>query len=209
MASGAVYNYSVFINCPFDARYARLFRAIVFSVLDSGFIPRCALEITDSSVERLSKILDLIGQCRLGIHDISRTNLDARTRLPRFNMPLELGMFLAAKHFGEAEQRQKVCIILDRDRYRYQKFLSDIAGKDIHAHSNRIASVIRIVRNWLSTHQKALTPGARVMFEKYTTFTRQLPKQCESMGPRSEELTFMDYKLLAEEWLDKYDAEAA
>ena len=41
---------------------------------------------------RLLKILCIIGECRLGIHDISRTELDAASGLPRFNMPLELGL---------------------------------------------------------------------------------------------------------------------
>ena len=48
-------------------------------------------------------------------------------------MPLELGIFLGAKRFGRAEQKGKVCLILDTERYRYQQFMSDIAGQDISA----------------------------------------------------------------------------
>ena len=56
--------------------------------------------------------------------------LDETNRLPRFNMPLELGLFLGAKSFSdEPRQKKKRCLILDSNPYRYQKFLSDIAGR--------------------------------------------------------------------------------
>ncbi len=84
------YSESVFINCLFDSAYAELFRAIVFTVIDCGFTPRCALEISNSAQTRLHKILDLIEECKLGIHDISRTENDAVNSLLRFIMPLEL-----------------------------------------------------------------------------------------------------------------------
>jgi hypothetical protein len=122
------YSINVFINCRFDAAYKPLFEALVFAITHCGFRPRCALEIDDGSQVRIDKIFRVIEECRFGIHDLSRTELDTSSRLPRFNMPLELGMFLAAKRFGEARQRTKVCLILDRDSYRYQKFISDIRG---------------------------------------------------------------------------------
>jgi hypothetical protein len=40
-------NESVFINVPFDRAYQKLFHALVFSVHESGFIARCALEGDD------------------------------------------------------------------------------------------------------------------------------------------------------------------
>jgi len=56
---------------------------------DCGCVARCALEAYDSGDVRIEKILDIIDQCKLGIHDISRTELNEHS-LPRFNMPLEL-----------------------------------------------------------------------------------------------------------------------
>jgi hypothetical protein len=85
------YEKSVFINCPFDGAYKPIFEAIVFAVFDCGFQPRCALEADDAGQVRMEKIFDLIADCRLAINDLSRTDLDPATNLPRFNMPLELG----------------------------------------------------------------------------------------------------------------------
>ena len=92
---------SVFINCPFDRQYQPLFDAVVFCVVACGFEPRCTLELTDAGEVRIENIYRLIGQCNHSIHDISRTEVDDQPyQLPRFNMPLELGIFLGAKRFG-------------------------------------------------------------------------------------------------------------
>ncbi|MEA2337939.1 MAG: hypothetical protein QOE82_1946 [Thermoanaerobaculia bacterium] len=127
----ADYERSVFVNCPLDEQYRPLFEALVFAIQDCGYIARCALEVADASEVRIEKITRIIGDCRFGIHDISRTDTDSATGLPRFNMPLELGLFIGAKRFGRAEQKTKTCLILDIERYRYQKFISDIAGRTL------------------------------------------------------------------------------
>ena len=119
------YKDNVFFNCPFDAKYKPLFEATVFAVYDCGFVARCALEEDDGSQIRVQKIYSIISKCRLGIHDLSRVEISRSTRLPRFNMPLELGAFLGAKHFGIKEQKQKACLILEGIRSQVQADLND------------------------------------------------------------------------------------
>jgi hypothetical protein len=114
----ADYASQVFLNVPFDIKYKKLLAALVFAVHECGLVARCAMERDDGGEVRLSKIFDIIRECRFGIHDLSRTTLDTTNRLPRFNMPLELGVFLGARRFGATAQRKKTCLILDRDRYR-------------------------------------------------------------------------------------------
>lgn len=89
-------NPAVFINCPFDNDYQPLFDAMVFTILRCGFVPRCALELVDAAGTRIDKIVNIIRECPLGVHDISRTELDSGSHLPRFNMPFELGLFLGS-----------------------------------------------------------------------------------------------------------------
>ena len=79
------YDQNVFINCPFDSEYRAMMYAIVFVVHDCGFVVRSALERSDSSQVRVTRILDIIEECRLGIHDISRTELDSDNQLPRYS----------------------------------------------------------------------------------------------------------------------------
>src|SRR6476620_808951 len=160
----AKYNDSVFLNVPFDAKYRRLFDALAFAIYVCGFVARSALETEDSGEARVVKILNIIAQSRLGVHDISRAGIDRNTGLARFNMPLELGFFLGAKRYGTARDRKKRCLVIDRDRYRYRSFCSDISGQDIKAHGDDPNEAIRAVRNWLSAQRpKIVIPSGRNM----------------------------------------------
>ena len=197
------YEHGVFVNCPFDDEYRPLFEAVVYALHDCGYVAHSALEVTDASQVRIDKISSLIAACKFGLHDISRTELDATTGLPRFNMPLELGLFLGAKRFGTGKQKQKNCLVLDVDRYRYQKFISDIAGQDIVTHGGSPTEAIRIVRNWLSDAEPRVVkvPGGTVIARRYEQFRNDLPEMCARVGLVAEDLTFNDYVLQVEEWL--------
>jgi hypothetical protein len=92
-AKSAGYNDFIFINCPFDEEYIPLLHAIVFGIYRCGFVPQCAMGEDDGSDTRLDKIIRCIKNCRYGIHDISRIEVNVHN-LPRFNMPFELGIFL-------------------------------------------------------------------------------------------------------------------
>ncbi len=195
------YHLSVFINCPFDSAYIKLFRSIIFAVIHCGFRARCAQEIDDSSQVRIDKILKIVEACRYGIHDISRTELDRVSRLPRFNMPLELGLFLGAKQFGAPRQRMKSCLIFDRDPHRYQKYISDISGQDIKAHSKSEKQVIGLTRGWLSTTSRRVIPGGAHIYRRYRRFNAALPSLCRSLDLKTSEMTFNDFANIVTSWV--------
>lgn len=196
------YDDCVFINCPFTDDYQALFRALVFAVADCGFIPRCSLERSDSAETRIDKLIRIIGDCRYGVHDISATDLDPTNHLPRFNMPLELGLFLGARRFGSNKQKRKGALILDVERYRYQKYCSDIAGQDPRAHSGEPRQAVRCVRNWLRGERPGvLLPSGKRMFERYERFQGDLPVVSESLMLEPDDLQFNDLTSVVEEWL--------
>ncbi|MDQ6764721.1 MAG: hypothetical protein M3Z22_01260 [Verrucomicrobiota bacterium] len=198
----AEYRLQVFINCPFDRAYRKLFYAIVFAVKHCGYDARSALEISDAGELRLAKIFRIISACALGIHDISRTELDSRSRLPRFNMPLELGMFLAAREFGDAQQRAKICLVLDRAPHRYEKFCSDIKGCDISSHRRNPETAIYVVRDFLrGVRPKVTLPGGKFICRSYAKFLKTLPAGCQEVGLRTNDLTFNDYATFVARWL--------
>lgn len=197
------YEDCVFLNVPFDPRYDPFLRALVFTVHDCGFVARCAREVDNSGQVRLSKIYELMSESKYGIHDISRTSLDRVHRLPRFNMPLELGIFLGAVQFGKGRQREKSCLILDREPFRYQKYCSDIAGQDVRAHHNRLDEAVKSVRNWLSSHltERIQVPGHTKIFARYLGFRRELPAICAQLQLEPAELIFSEYTTLVVGWL--------
>lgn len=196
------YDHSVFINCPFDSRYKPLFHATVFTVEDCGFRARCALEVKDSGEERIRKIKRIIRECRYGIHDISRVQLDSATGLPRFNMPLELGLFLGAQEYGDAEQSRKRSLILDAEPYRYQKFCSDIAGQDIRYHNEQPSRLVAAVRAMLATAVGiARLPGETKIRERFSRFRKGLPELCRELHVKPGELQFTELRSLLESWM--------
>lgn len=198
----AEYDKNVFINCPFDNNYLPLFRALIFAVFECGLTPRCAQEVYDAGEVRIEKISRLIRDCRWGIHDISRTDLNP-SGLPRFNMPLELGLFLGARRYGTGPQVRKSCLVLDRDKYRYQAFISDIAGQDIAAHGDDPAQAIRAVREWLCASKAGIAhpPGGAAMSRRYSRFMTELPAICTRAALEPDELTFVEFADMASTWL--------
>ena len=196
------YTSSVFINCPFDDLYAPILDVLVFTVFDCGFEPRCAMEIDNSAQIRIDKIFSIINECKFSIHDVSRTELDPNTGLPRFNMPLELGMFLGARRFGGKQHREKSCLIMDTEQYRFQTYISDISGQDIKAHQNDPRLAVGLVRSWLNDASGRKTiPGGAVIWRRYQSYLAELPDLCADAGLAVDEMTFNDKTNFASEWL--------
>jgi hypothetical protein len=57
---------------------------------------------------------------------------------------------LDLKLLGREDLKEKVCLILETEKYRYQQFISDIAGNDIRAHEDRPELVSKHIRDWLT-----------------------------------------------------------
>ena len=193
---------NVFINCPFDKEFLPGFRALVFAVIACGFNVRCAREMSDASETRIEKLYGIIEQSRYSIHDLSRTELDATNQLPRFNMPLELGIFLGAKRFGGEDNRQKRCLVLDIEPYRFQKFVSDLAGMDITEHGGDPRRMVGLVRDWLVTvSRRRSIPTTGTILQSYDDFQAALPKIAEDQSLNSDELAYADLERLVLVWV--------
>jgi hypothetical protein len=177
-ASGAPPRH-VFINCPYDDDFRSLLRAICFAIMACGYLPRCALDYSDSGAVRIVEIIRLITECPFSIHDISRVELDKDSKLPRFNMPLELGVDLGLRLAGPRRHRTRRILILDAVADRYDRTLSDIAGMDIEIHGNNPREAIRRVRDWLAINwDEALgkrPAGAAAIWEDYQAYQRIAP----------------------------------
>jgi hypothetical protein len=196
------YASNVFINCPFDDDYTSILDTLIFTIFDCGFIPRCAMEIDDSAQIRIDKIFKIVEECKFAVHDISRTELDQHTQLPRFNMPLELGMFLGARRFGGPRHKEKSCLIMDSEQYRYQQFMSDISGQDIKAHNGQARIAVRLVRDWLNAASRRKTiPGGAMIWNRFEEYRDALPRICADAGLELGEMTFNDKAQFSSEWL--------
>ena len=151
-------NRNVFINCPFDNKFFPILKGILFTLVYLDFNPLIS-ETDDSGASRLTKIQNYIRDANLSIHDLSRTESFEKPKrfwqkrkavLPRMNMPFELGLDFGAKYYNTDEHGTKKFLILEAEKYLYQKVISDIAGRDTVAHQNSVELGIKAVRNWLN-----------------------------------------------------------
>jgi hypothetical protein len=161
------------------------------------------LDATDGAEVRLGKIAAMIGGCDWGIHDLSRVEVE-QGGTPRFNMPMELGIHLGARLFGERRHRRKRALILDSKPHRYDAALSDISGQDIEVHANDPEQVIRCVRNWLSEHRPARAvplPGVTAMQSDYRLFRTEVAAvlKVHRLDPL-EELSHSDFMFAVRDW---------
>ncbi len=178
-----------------------MFRALVFAVVDCGFRPRCARENNDGAEIRLQKIQAIIENCKFGIHDLSNMTLDNNSGLPRFNMPLELGLFLGAKRYGDDTQKEKRILILDSEPYRYQQAISDISGQDVDSHDGNPEQAIRRVRDWLNNvSRRRSIPGASHVIERYRAYEIDYPQICAALKYDEIDLPFNDLWETMTEW---------
>jgi hypothetical protein len=191
----------VFINCPFDDDYTPIFNALIFATFACGFRPRSALELDDAGQTRLDKLFNLIDECRYGVHDLSRTTLDPVHGLPRFNMPLELGLFLGARKYGNRAQKLKRALILDVERYRYQRFISDLAGMDIHEHRGDPLRALREVRDWLANVSRRILPSGDRVSRIYQAFLADLPELAAQLEFDLDRIPYVDFERLVTTWL--------
>jgi len=191
----------VFINCPFDRDYAPQFEALIFGVMACGFRPRSARELDDGGQTRIEKLYGIIEECRYGVHDLSRTQLDAVNDLPRFNMPLELGLFLGAKRFGGDAHQTKRALILDVEPYRYQRFISDLSGMDIADHGGDVGRTLIRLRDWLVNVSRRRLSGGAVLVASYERFLAEKAQTALGLGLDPEQIPYVDFEQIATRWL--------
>lgn len=93
-------------------------------------------------------------------------------------------------------------MIFDSEPYRYQIFISDIAGQDIHSHNHDVKTAIQELRAWLETASKRTKlPGGQDIFARYQRFHADLPVLCESMKLEPAEVMFTGFRQMIVDWL--------
>jgi hypothetical protein len=151
MGRAALARSDVFINFPFDPPYEKLFLALIAGLVSLGLNPRSVVELTESK-DRLRRLIKLIEQCPFSLHDLSRVQL-SRTqgtfRVPRFNMPFELGLAIAIARNDETRQ----WIVMEALPHRVNQSCSDLDGYDAAIHAGTVAGVFEALLNAFSSRR--------------------------------------------------------
>ncbi len=165
---------NVFVNCPFDDDYRQLMIATVFTVKYFKYIPRLASERADSGESRIDKILGLIEESKFGIHDLSRMISSKKNEHYRMNMPFELGVDYGCKKLKDGVWKNKKILILDKERYRFRKALSDLSGSDIKNHNDEAVKVVFAVRDWFITEELDRGDSGNKVWSNFNDFQAYL-----------------------------------
>lgn len=165
---------NVFVNCPFDDDYRSLLISIIFTLKYLKYIPRLSLERADSAESRIQKIVGLINESKFGIHDLSRIVSSGSDEHFRMNMPFELGIDYGAKVLKGGIWSSKQLLILEKERYRYQKALSDLSGSDIKNHDDDPEKVIKAVRDWFVTNEAIRAHSGNKIWSQFNEFNAYL-----------------------------------
>ena len=151
---------------------------------------------------RINKIISIIKDSKYGIHDLSRVEFSKDSPLPRFNMPLELGIFIGCQKYGGTIHKQKRYLVFDKEQYRYKRFISDISGQDIRGHNNNPKDIISTIREWLAHVSKKTIAGPRFHIERYELFRIELQDRCSKYDWDYDNLTYKEYIRLITEFID-------
>lgn len=104
---------------------------------------------------------------KYSIHDISRCEPLNPGDLPRFNMPYEMGLDIGCMRFGNNQMKEKLCLIIEKEKNRYDKVISDISGQDIKEHGDDPEKLLAKVLEWFDNILQDSLPGAAIVWEKY------------------------------------------
>ena len=195
-----------FFNCPFDDDYLPLLRPILFTILYLDLRPRIVSERFDSGETRISKICELIQESKYSIHDLSRMESAKENEIYRMNMPFELGIDIGCRLFAGSGRAFKKCLILEAQKFRYQKALSDMASSDIKNHNNEPEQAVRAIRNWFVEMRAPKAPSATRIWEDFNEFTADFYEKREQDGFKEKDLTTMpipELIALMKSWLSK------
>jgi hypothetical protein len=155
------------LNIAFDKKREYLYLSLIASVVAVGLNPRCVVEVVvDAS--RLERLYELIRSCRYSLHDLSAVEVTTKPyRVPRFNMPFELGLAVALKLQGDHEFR-----LLEGIRHRLDQSLSDVKGYDPYVHRGTPDGVFEAVQNMFAGLKAAKAVSRRDFRFVYDTLRR-------------------------------------
>jgi hypothetical protein len=167
---------SVFLNIPYDDAFENLYLAYVVGLTQLGLRIDAALAVRNQG--RLETIIELIEKSDFSIHDLSR--VEVFHGVPRFNMPVELGLALYRSHITHGKHR---IFIFEGKQYRAQRSTSDVNGIDPQIHNGTVKGLMSGLRNIF--RQPGDVTTVPEMLASYHAVQHKLPELRRNAGSRS------------------------
>lgn len=180
---------SVFLNVPYDPQFEDLYLAYIVGLTQLGFKINATLAVPNQG--RLERIIRLIEESDVSIHDLSR--VESTAGIPRFNMPLELGLALYRSHITRGRHR---VFVFETEPYRVQQSTSDVSGIDPQIHKGKPKGVMAGLRNIFCQTDETTVPE---MLASLRAVKLKLPELRRNAGSKSlfEASVFKDLTVAA------------
>ena len=166
---------AVFLNVPYDPQFEDLYLAYIVGLTQLGLRINATLAVPNQG--RLDRIINLIEESDFSIHDLSR--IETTSGIPRFNMPLELGLALYRSHITKGRHR---IFVFEKEPYRVQQSTSDVSGIDAQIHNGKPKGVMAGLRNIFCQADETTVPE---MLESYRAVKLKLPELRRNAGGKS------------------------
>ncbi len=158
---------SVFLNIPYDKGFEPIYLAYVTGLTVLGLKPKLTAAVPNSK-NRLETIIKLLETCAYSIHDLSR--VESTNGMPRFNMPLELGLALYRE--WNAPDKHGV-YVFEQKSHRIQQSTSDLNGMDPFIHNGSPEKVMSGLRSIFQREANRSTVPK--MMKTYDWLIQKLP----------------------------------
>ncbi len=201
----AYYN-SVFINCPFDNKYRKLLERLIFILSFYKFKVQIS-STYNSAADRMDNICNYINNSKYTIHDLSRHKSSKRGEYSRFNMPFEFGIDFSLFHF-ENTRRTKVIAVLDTEPHDYDRYISDLSGRDILYHQNDPNNLFSIIPEWLSANTGKVYDAPRTLSSYHAAWISDYKIELKRRGNHDlrtlPNISLTTYQILLKEWIPNW-----
>jgi hypothetical protein len=118
-------------------------------------------------------------------------------------MPFELGVDIGCR-MARGDKVRKKCLILEKERYRYRKALSDLSGSDIKTHGNESEQLVREVRNWFVENENVVADSGTRIWEAFNEFMAEFYRRRKEEGYKDRDLEIMpipEFTKFARDWI--------
>nr|MDC2856666.1 hypothetical protein [Ningiella sp. W23] len=121
------------------------------------------------------------------------------------NMPFELGIDYGAKALKGDKWKNKQLLVLEKERYRYQKALSDLSGSDIKNHDDEPSKIVKVVRDWFVATENIRVDSGNKIWSKFNEFNAYLYDQAVEIDGHDnvDELQVVEVIRHMDDWLAK------
>ncbi len=89
-------------------------------------------------------------------------------------MPFELGIDYGCQKLKGGIWKDKKILILEKERFRFQRALSDLSGSDIKSHEDNPIKAICAVRDWFITEELQRGSSGKKVWNDFNDFQAYL-----------------------------------